>query len=307
MSIKKKSVLIIAATMAVTVISFTVAKMQIQKNYNKKYSFITNYLNREYGFDAEIKDVRIDNIIEDDKEKIKYTFKLKEECYDGLYAVFIQDEEINNYNLNMTELDYKKYNKINDFGPDHSSEVPEKPVIYLYPEEDTDINVRLYLDENTRLTYTYPEYNEETGWNVTATPDSVLTDENGYEYSYLFWEGVTSQDWDMSYGFVVKGEDTVEFFREKLSCLGLTPKEYNDFIVYWMPRMQDNKYNLITFRTDEYTDMARLEVTPEPESVQRVFMTFKALDEYQEIEEQVLEPFERHGYTLIEWGGLEIK
>jgi len=185
--------------------------------------------------------------------------------------------------------------------------VAAKPVIYLYPEEETEISVKLSFDDTARLTYSYPEYPEKTGWTVTAEPDSTLYDENGRQYSYLFWESANSRKWDMSSGFVVKGEDTVEFLQEKLEYLGLTPKEYNDFIVYWMPKMQDNKYNLITFQTDDYEEMAKLEITPEPDSVQRVFMTFKALDEYTEVPEQELVPFERHGFSVIEWGGSEVE
>lgn len=183
----------------------------------------------------------------------------------------------------------------------------DKPVIYLYPEEETKINVKVSLDETSAFTCTYPKYPEDTGWNVTAEPDSTLYDENGRQYSYLFWEAETYRKWDMSTGFVVKGEDTVEFLQDKLEYLGLTPKEYNDFIVYWLPKMQDNKYNLITFQTDDYEKMAKLEVTPEPDSVQRVFMTFKALDEYTEVPEQTLVPFERHGFSVIEWGGAEVR
>lgn len=184
--------------------------------------------------------------------------------------------------------------------------LPAKPVIYLYPEENTEINVKVKLDRNTQFTYTYPEYPSETGWTVTATPDSVLYDENGREYSYLFWEASTSRIWNMNEGFVVKGSDTVAFLQEKLEYLGLTPREYNEFIVYWMPKMQNNAYNLITFQTDDYENMAKLEISPEPDCIQRVFMTFKALDEYQEVSEQKLEPFTRNGYTVIEWGGAEI-
>lgn len=184
--------------------------------------------------------------------------------------------------------------------------IAAKPVVYLYPETETEVNVKVDLPENSIMAYTYPKY-PENGWTVTAEPDSTLYDENGREYSYLFWEAKSSYRWDMSDGFVVRGEDTVEFLQEKLEYLGLTPKEYNDFIVYWLPKMQDNKYNLIRFQTDEYDSQFRLEVTPEPDSMQRVFMTFTPLDEYQDITEQKLEPFERHGFSVIEWGGAEIK
>lgn len=178
-----------------------------------------------------------------------------------------------------------------------------KPVIYLYPEETTDINVKLSIDGD--LKYTYPEY-PENGWNVTASPDSVLHDASGREYSYLFWEGSSDCSWDMSKGFVVKGSDTVSFLQEKLEYLGLTPKEYNDFIVFWLPKMQDNEYNLISFQTDLYEDYAKLDITPEPDCIQRVFMAFKPLDKYEEVPEQELEPFTRHGYSVIEWGGTEV-
>ncbi len=182
--------------------------------------------------------------------------------------------------------------------------VTDKPVIYLYPEEETEVNVK--LDFNGELAFTYPEYPEKTGWNVTAMPDGTIYDESGREYSYLFWDGYNDYDYDLSEGFVVKGEDTVEFLQEKLEYMGLTPKEYNEFIVYWTPRMQNNKYNLISFQSDVYTDNAVLEVTPKPDSMLRVFMAFKPLDEYVEIPEQKLETFERKGFAVVEWGGSEV-
>lgn len=179
----------------------------------------------------------------------------------------------------------------------------DKPVIYLYPEETTEVNV--CLDLNGRLVCSYPEYGE--GWSVIAQPDGTIFDVNsGEEYSYLFWEAKVDAEWDLSEGFVVKGSDTAEFLREKLSYMGLTAKEYNEFIVYWMPLMQNNKYNLISFQTDAYEEAAKLNITPEPDSVLRVFMTFKPLDEYEDIPEQTLSTFERKGFTVVEWGGAEI-
>ena len=181
--------------------------------------------------------------------------------------------------------------------------VDYKPVIYLYPEEETEVSVN--LDYNGRFTVTYPEYGD--GWNVTAMPDGTLFDENGNEYSYLFWEGESNTEYDFSRGFCVKGEDTVEFLRWALSTLGLTPREYNEFIVFWLPFMQDNKYNIISFQSDAYTDNAVLTVTPEPDTVLRVFMAFYASDDYIEINEQELTTTVRNGFTVVEWGGAIVK
>lgn len=183
-------------------------------------------------------------------------------------------------------------------------ETNAKPVIYLYPEERTDVTVK--LGYNGRLTTTYPEY--QTGWEVTAEPDGTLTDKrDGKEYSYLFWEGLTNVEYDFSKGFVVKGEDTRVFLQTILPEMGLLPKEYNEFIVYWLPKMEGNPYNLITFQTDRYTENAKLTISPEPDSILRVFMAYRPLSAPVQVEKPEIVPFERKGFTVVEWGGSEIR
>jgi hypothetical protein len=112
---------------------------------------------------------------------------------------------------------------------------------------------------------------------------------------------------DFSEGFVVKGEDSAEFLREKLSYMGLTPREYNEFIVYWMPMMEKNRYNLVAFQGASYTDNAILHITPEPDSVLRVFMAFRPIPGPIQIPPQELAPFERKGFTVVEWGGTMVR
>ena len=55
-------------------------------------------------------------------------------------------------------------------------DVPEeqyeaKPVVYLYPEEETQVTVQ--LDYAGELTCTYPAYNG--GWTVRASPTDIST------------------------------------------------------------------------------------------------------------------------------------
>ena len=177
-----------------------------------------------------------------------------------------------------------------------------KPVIYLYPEEETAVHVT--LDYDGTLTAAWPAY--EGGWDVTARPDGTLTAADGSEYTYLFWEGVSDTAYDFSAGFCVAGEDTGALLRDTLAESGLTPREYNEFIVYWLPQMQDNAYNLIAFQTDRYTETARLTIEPQPDSVLRVFMAWKPLDAPQEIAPQTFAPFAREGFTVVEWGGAAV-
>ena len=187
-------------------------------------------------------------------------------------------------------------------GEMESSMSNEKPVIYLYPEQEEEVSVR--LDYDGKLTCTYPEY--DNGWHVTAAPDGRITDENGQEYNYLYWEGETEQEYDFSEGFCVAGEDTAEFLEDALDRLGLTRREANEFIVYWLPRMEQNEYNLISFQSEAYTDHARLSIQPEPDTVIRVFMAYKPVENEQEIPEQTLAAPERSGFAVVEWGGCEL-
>ncbi len=190
---------------------------------------------------------------------------------------------------------------------DTEDDVPviySKPLIYLYPEEETEVSVK--LDYAGELTVTYPAYAD--GWEVTAQPDGTLTNHaDGKEYSYLFWEGKSMNDFDFSEGFVVKGEDTAGFFQEKLTEMGLTARESNEFIVYWLPRMQENQYNLVSFQWENYEEAAKLKITPEPDNILRVFMAFKGIDKPIEIPEQKLPKLTREGFTVVEWGGTEIE
>ena len=181
--------------------------------------------------------------------------------------------------------------------------VARKPVIYLYPTEDTLVSLK--LDLNGKLTAAYPAYNN--GWTVHASPDGTLTDLiTGRTYYCLYWEGISNAEYDLSKGFVVPGADTAAFLEDTLAKLGLTEREANEFIIYWLPYMEGNAYNLITFQTDAYTDNAPLTVTPAPDSMLRVFMAWKPLDKPVDIAPQELPTFERHGFAVIEWGGTEL-
>ncbi len=195
------------------------------------------------------------------------------------------------------ELEDVTYSDI--YGPP----VDYKPVIYLYPEEELRASVKLLL--NGALTCVYPEYND--GWNVTARPDGTLIDAKGMEYNYLFWEGRLNTVYDVSKGFCVKGRDTASFLEQALKDAGLNRREANEFITFWLPKMQDNPYNIISFQQEAYTDAAQLNIDPNPDTVIRVFMTWYPVDEYTELPAQELTAPERNGFTVVEWGGAQIR
>lgn len=108
-------------------------------------------------------------------------------------------------------------------------------------------------------------------------------------------------------GFIVKSEDTIAFLEEKLSVLGLTEREAEEFIIYWLPKLESNKYNYIRFATyDEINENMPLEINPNPDTIIRVLMTFKGLENPIDVQEQQLKTPNRIGFVAVEWGGSEI-
>lgn len=181
----------------------------------------------------------------------------------------------------------------------------EKPVIYLYPEEKTAVHVT--LSKPGQVTCDYPEYNN--GWNVVADPDGNLKDiKTGRNLYCLYYETRTPKVSVEDEGFVIKSADTADFLDEKLKILGLNDKERNEFIIYWLPRLEASEYNYIRFLSqDEIDAYQKLDVKPSPDTVIRVMMSYKGLNEPINVREQKLKPAERTGFTVVEWGGIEIK
>ncbi len=180
-----------------------------------------------------------------------------------------------------------------------------KPVIYLYPQEDG-TKVSVSLDYNGDITDLIPEFNAENTWNVTANRDGKISFE-GKNYDYLFWEGVPRFEYDFFTGYCVKGTDTEAFLRKKLPELGLNDAETEEFLKFWLSDMEKNPYNVISFQGRTYNKGAKLTVTPEPDSLIRVFMAWYPSEHHIRINPQIIDTPQRDGFTVVEWGGNKVK
>ena len=152
--------------------------------------------------------------------------------------------------------------------------VPEKPVLYLYPEEEMEVTVTLDFDGT--LTSNYPAYGD--GWTVTARPDGTLTNPAGREYYCLFWEGITEAGTTSPPASAWRGGHCPAFLEDALDRLGLTEREADRFIIYWLPKLEGNPtYNLLSFRPRP-TPTRRADHRPRPPTLIRVFLAWKGLD-----------------------------
>lgn len=176
-----------------------------------------------------------------------------------------------------------------------------KPVLYLYPTEETKVKVRFAHPEY--LTTTYPKYDKE--WVVMASPNGDLIDSNNKYYYALYWDEVRYHEVSFDEGFYITKENAVAFLEEKLTLIGLNAKERNEFIMYWLPILENNGQSLVYFELTEERELNnKLIIEPTPDSLLRVNIHIKKVNKKINIKEQKLESFKRVGFTAVEWGGM---
>lgn len=194
--------------------------------------------------------------------------------------------------------------------------IVDKPVIYVYPDVTQSVNIQLRVQGT--LGFTYPAYNipgnndsAVSGWTFMAHPDGTIR-LNGREYDYLFWDGrieVTNTFNLKPTGFIVQRDSLVSFFEKQLTVMNLSPREQEDFITYWVPRMQKNDASYVRFVFNEgYDQFATIKVFPQPKNIFRVMMVWQDATEMETIEilPQNIPTAKRDGFTVIEWGGTEV-
>ena len=252
---------------------------------------------------------RIANIVEENNKVTVYLWDNIDGVTADIGAYFIVipvSEKTYKKEVNVTYTK-NQYKNIVKYGYTQNPDeiLVKKPIIYIYPEEEMKVNV--VLKNSSLLTTSYPKYND--GWTVIAKPNGTLKELNSSrEYYGLYYEGNDNNVTMQKDGFVVKGEDTINFLEEKLKLLGLNERESNEFIIYWLPQLENNKYNYIRFETkEEIENYMPLEISPEPDTVIRVIMNYKPLNKKIKVQEQELTPQTRSGYTVVEWGGSKLK
>ncbi len=179
-----------------------------------------------------------------------------------------------------------------------------KPVIYLYPKQKETVSVK--LSPKGFLTETIPKYPKD-GWVVTAYPNGKIESETK-TYDYLYYESAIadSQTKVPKEGFVKTPAELESFFADLLPKLGLSQKEAQEFSDYWIKALPKANYYFIGIMDKSAIDYIEpLAISPTPDSVVRVRLYFKALDNSSIVSTPIIQPFPpRTGFTVVEWGGM---
>ena len=212
------------------------------------------------------------------------------------------------YLADKQEKDYRfwkkmaAYARIHGFNPQPAKGIGiEKPNVYFYPEEKTEI--RVTFGDDTLLTVSIPEYGD--GWNVSAQPDGTLTNlSDGSTHGFLYYEaGLYGDYYQYNEGFAIPKEGREAVFREILTQYGLNDTEISDFTEYWTERLDpDTDYIAYPQLNDTVDAVMPVEITPTPDSILRLWFIFEE-DVSQDYETPKITEFEREGYSVVEWGG----
>ena len=178
-----------------------------------------------------------------------------------------------------------------------------KPNIYIYTQEETQVNVE--FDYPDLLTTTIPEY--KNNWNVIAKGDGRLVDTlgNNEEYNYLFYESIAMPHFfQKDTGWLIVAGTREQQYRDILTDYGFNETEIADFIEYWTEKLpQGVDYIMYPQNTETVNYVMPVNVTPEPDSMERIWFTF---EEYngQRCGIPTITPIERKDYAVVEWGGI---
>ena len=75
--------------------------------------------------------------------------------------------------------------------------------------------------------------------------------------------------------------------------------------MYWLPVLERNEKSLVYFElTEERESYNKIFISPKPDSLLRLVIHIKKVDQEVEIPKQKLTKFQRKGFVAVEWGGV---
>ncbi|NOR86649.1 MAG: hypothetical protein GQ527_03480, partial [Bacteroidales bacterium] len=143
-----------------------------------------------------------------------------------------------------------------------------------------------------------PEY--VNGWEFVVDTNGLIDN----TYSYLFYESTQPDVWQRTDGWTIQATELDFFFRENMNSYGFYGQEIDDFIDYWIPRLDDYTFYSIYPQSKELINtVIELDFSEQPEHLLRLFYVIEGHNQLQnELNEPSIDSFNREGYFATEWG-----
>jgi hypothetical protein len=214
-----------------------------------------------------------------------------------------------------------------------------KPAILLYPINDVNISISIKLDSAIWIfsqLYPAPISSDNTAtsfavWNVRATKEEIIV-YNKQEYAYLFWDAITIEKHNfkinLNNAFCTESIQIPNMLNKMLISYGLTVKERQDLITYWLNDLTSADYAIcqiigsfekpkeidkIKYLGDQYYNKAAIlnfdsEIKDNcPDVVLRIILLFSPsyrFVNYNYTGPEIQIPLKREGFWAVEWGGI---
>lgn len=207
-------------------------------------------------------------------------------CYSSDYEVYVEECQEYEVDIEITDCD-----------------IADKPNLYLYPDGDTEMAVRVDHGRKQQIVASDPPHGDD-GWFGIAHPDGTFTQDGDrapflfYEVSLAPWQGRTHQ---REAGWCIEGgEHAVADMAEILEKYDFNAGEVDDFVEAWRHDLPPAKaYSVYPQREVEH--MAQLVMDPEL-PVDRLWLLVEEGSGCAPLFEPDVVPMDRRGAHGVEWG-----
>ena len=182
---------------------------------------------------------------------------------------------------------------------DNDSIHVRKPNIYIYPTQKINLILKVVFPQGGSITESIPFYNGM--WNIAVEPSGLIDN----QYTYLYYECKIADRFNYESGWKVEGNQLEQFFRNNLTLTGFIETEIQDFIDYWIPRLElSDDYLIYPQYVEDIAPLIELQFSNEPENLLRLLYVIETKQSDKEInlDEPMIPQFERLGFTVTEWG-----
>jgi hypothetical protein len=173
-----------------------------------------------------------------------------------------------------------------------------KPNIYIYPQKSIQLGIKVSFPLGGAILESIPLYNN--GWQVNVDTNGVISN----KYKFLFYESKQPDLFQYKNGWCISKDNLRTFFMQNMKLYNFSEYEINDFLEYWLPRLNEYNYYMIYPQTNDIIDkIIKLDFSQNPDNINRLYYGFLGLNNYSQINEPLVKNFKRDGFYIMEWGG----
>ncbi len=180
-----------------------------------------------------------------------------------------------------------------------------KPIVYLYPEKPTFIDVQVI--STGQVVISDPLYPSD-GWKqVLAYPNGNLSYQ-GKQYRELFYETDVDDFQKPKNGINISRDEIEPKLQKILTVLGLNEFERSEFMDFWVPILKTQQKPYIQFSLIQGEAKAEIDtviIEPKPDTFIEILVYFKPLEKpFEGPKLEISSTPSRIGFTAVEWGGV---